>query len=63
MYINDFETHLANNDRTSVEISMLNLYLLLYADDTVILLLSETDLDLQCILNKIYIANKLETCS
>ena len=38
IYVNDFESYSANIYCTSIEIGLLNLYLLVYADNTVICL-------------------------
>ena len=52
MYLNDFESFLMKNGSDSIEIGMLNLFLILYADDTVII--SESAEGLQKQLNDLY---------
>ena len=52
MYLNDFESFLMKNGSDSIEIGMLNLFLILYADDTVII--SESAEVLQKQLNDLY---------
>ena len=52
LYVNDFEMHLLKENCTSIEINLINLFLIMYADDTV--LLAETPENLQCILNSLY---------
>ena len=48
-YINDFEMHFLSENCPSVDIQLINLFLLMYADDTVII--SETCDGLQNMLN------------
>ena len=52
MYLNDFESFLMKNGSDSIEIGMLNLFLILYADDTVII--SESAEGLQKQSNDLY---------
>ena len=49
LYINDFEMHFIRENCPSVEIQLINLFLLMYADDTV--LISESAEGLQRMLN------------
>jgi hypothetical protein len=51
MYVNDFEDYLFNENCTSIDLAVLNLFLLIYADDTFVF--SETVDGLQNILNKL----------
>lgn len=51
LYINDLESHLMNNGCSSVEIEDINLFLFMYADDTV--LLAESPEDLQFMMNSL----------
>ena len=52
LYVNDCEMHFIRSNCPSVEINMNNIFLLMYADDTV--LLAETPQDLQTLLNSLY---------
>ena len=51
-YVNDFEMHLLSENCKSIDINLINLFLIMYADDTV--LLAETPDDLQFILNSLH---------
>ena len=52
MYLNDFERHFIENNCASVELQMINLFLIMYADDTV--LIAESVESLQEMLNTLY---------
>ena len=52
LYVNDCEMHFIRSNCPSVELNMINIFLLMYADDTV--LLAETPQDLQTLLNSLY---------
>ena len=53
LYVNNFEMHLLSDIHCpSVEIQLINIFLLLYADDTV--LIAETPEGLQTMLNSLY---------
>ena len=52
LYVNDFEMHLLSDNCPSVEIQLINIFLLMYADDTV--LIAETPEGLQTMLNSLY---------
>ena len=52
LYVNNFEMHLLSDNCPSVEIQLINIFLLLYADDTV--LIAETPEGLQTMLNSLY---------
>ena len=52
LYLNDFEMHFIWENCPSVEIQLINLFLLMYADDTV--LISESAEGLQKMLNALY---------
>lgn len=49
MYLNDFERYFINSNCTSIELQMINMFLIMYADDTV--LLAESPEGLQDMLN------------
>ena len=51
IFVNDLENHLINTGCDSVDLAMINLFLLMYADDTV--LLSDTAAGLQTMLNSL----------
>ena len=53
LYVNEFEMHLLKENCTSIEINLINLFLIMYADDTVPL--AETPENLRCILNCSYV--------
>ena len=52
LYVNNFEMHLLSDNCPSVEIQLINVFLLLYADDTV--LIAKTAEGLQTMLNSLY---------
>ena len=52
LYVNDFEMHLLSDNCPSVEIQLINIFLLMYADDRV--LNAETPEGLQTMLNSLY---------
>ena len=55
MYVNDIEIELTNQGCQSCELKMLNLYLLMYADDTV--LFSENVHELQNMINVVNVCS------
>lgn len=52
MYLNDFERYFINSNCTSIELQMINMFLIMYADDTV--LLAESPEGLQDMLNTLH---------
>jgi hypothetical protein len=56
LYVNDFELFLSENNCNGLELGSLNLYLLMYADDTV--LFAESASELQNLLNKLEVYSK-----
>lgn len=52
MYLNDFERYFINSNCISIELQMINLFLIMYADDTV--LLADSPEGLQDMLNTLH---------